>query len=172
MLPGTIMLTTIMLQQIDYEDRSEYNIAGGAKTVKQLVLFPAVLFLLAPFPLSAHHSFAAEYDRSQPVTLKGVVTKVDWMNPHVIFQLDVADNSGKVVHWSCEAGNPNALARRGWRKDSLKVGDQVTVEAFRAKDASYTANARTITLSDGKKVFAGAADDGGPGESQYKGPLN
>jgi hypothetical protein len=78
-----------------------------------------------------------------------------------------------VTHWACEAGNPNALARRGWKKDSLKSGDQVTIQAFRAKDASNTVNARSIVLADGKKIFAGAADDGGPGsENQNLGPLN
>ena len=133
----------------------------------------AALLLLTPISLLAHHSFAAEYDQKQPITLKGTVTKVDWMNPHVYFYLDVTDGDGKVVHWACEAGNPNALARRGWKKDSLKAGDQVTIQAFRAKDASNTVNARTITLADGKKIFAGSADDGGPGESpEGKGPLN
>ena len=140
--------------------------------MKKLCLVSAALFLCTCLPLSAHHSFAAEYDQKQPITLKGVVTKLEWMNPHVLFYLDVTDSDGKVTHWACEGGNPNALARRGWRKDSLKAGDQVTIQAFRAKDASNTVNARTIVLSDGKKVFAGAADDGGPGETEYKGPLN
>jgi hypothetical protein len=135
----------------------------------------AALFLSLSLPVLAHHSFAAEYDQKQPVTIKGVVTKLDWMNPHVYFYVDVTEADGKITHWACEAGNPNALARRGWRKDSLKVGDQVTIQAFRAKDATYTANARTIVLADGKKIFAGAADDGGPGsenDGKSLGPLN
>jgi len=131
----------------------------------------AALFLSLSLPALAHHSFAAEYDQKQPVTIKGVVTKLDWMNPHVYFYVDVTESDGKITHWACEAGNPNALARRGWKKDSLKVGDQVTIQAFRAKDATYTANARTIVLADGKKIFAGAADDGGPGDPETKGPL-
>ena len=135
----------------------------------------AAVFLSLSLPILAHHSFAAEYDQKQPVTIKGVVTKLDWMNPHVYFYVDMTGADGKITHWACEAGNPNALARRGWRKDSLKVGDQVTIQAFRAKVATYTANARTITLADGKKIFAGAADDGGPGsenEGKSLGPLN
>jgi Family of unknown function (DUF6152) len=140
--------------------------------MKRLFLLLAAVFLSASLPLFAHHSFAAEYDQKQPITLKGVVTKLDWMNPHVYFYLDVTDSDGKVTHWACEAGNPNALARRGWKKDSLKTGDQVTIQAFRAKDASNTVNARSIVLADGKKIFAGAADDGGPGENESKGPLN
>jgi hypothetical protein len=139
--------------------------------MKKLIVRLAAGFLLAACPLLAHHSFAAEYDQKQPITIKGVVTKLDWMNPHVYFYVDVTDNDGKVTHWACEAGNPNALARRGWRKDSLKAGDQVTIQAFRAKDATNTANARTIVLADGKKIFAGS-DDGGPDVSESKGPLN
>jgi hypothetical protein len=133
----------------------------------------AAVFLFASLPVWAHHSFAAEYDQKQPLTIKGVVTKLDWMNPHVYFYVDATDNDGKVTHWACEAGNPNALARRGWKKDSLKAGDHVTIQTFRAKDASNTVNARSIVLADGKKIFAGSADDGGPSEDpEAKGPLN
>jgi hypothetical protein len=140
--------------------------------MKRLLRFAAVA-LFAVLPLPAHHSFAAEYDQKQPLTIKGVVTKLDWMNPHVYFYVDSTDTDGKVTHWACEAGNPNALARRGWKKDSLKAGDRVTIQAFRAKDASNTVNARSIVLADGKKIFAGSADDGGPSEdAEAKGPLN
>ena len=118
--------------------------------------------LLGAFPLLAHHSFSAEYDQKQAVSFKGTVTKLDWMNPHVYFYVDVTDADGKLVHWACEAGNPNALARRGWRKDSLKAGDQITVDGYRAKDGTFTMNARSITLSNGTKVFATSAEDGGP----------
>ena len=109
-----------------------------------------------------HHSFAAEYDQKQPVTFKGTVTKLDWMNPHVYFYVDATGKDGAVTHWACEAGNPNALARRGWKKDSLKKGDEVTVEGYRAKDGTLTMNARSITLADGSRVFAASSDDGGP----------
>jgi hypothetical protein len=126
------------------------------------ILTAALGLSIGALPLAAHHSFAAEYDAKQTLTLTGTVTKVEWMNPHTWFYLDVAGKDGKVVNWSCEGANPNALARRGWRKNSLKAGDKVIVEAYRAKDGSTTVNARTITLSDGHKIFAGSSDDGSP----------
>jgi len=113
-------------------------------------------------PLFAHHSFAAEYDATKPVVLKGVVTKVEWMNPHAHFYIDVKDESGKVTCWDLETGSPNALQRAGWGRNSLKSGDEVTVSAFRAKDGSNLANARTIHLADGRSVFAGTSGDGAP----------
>ena len=121
-----------------------------------------VVLAVAAAPALAHHSFAAEYDQKQPVKFKGVVTKLDWMNPHVYFYVDSTDKDGKTVHWACEAGNPNALARRGWKKSSLKAGDEITVEGYRAKDGTLTMNARSITLADGSKVYAASSDDGGP----------
>ena len=126
----------------------------------------AALALLAAAPLCAHHSFSAEYDQNQPVSFKGSVTKLDWMNPHVYFYVDVTDASGNVVHWACEAANPNLLARQGWKKDSLKAGDMVTVKGFRAKDKSFTMNARSIVLDSGKQLFAGSSGDGGPEERE------
>jgi len=128
--------------------------------MKSPVLLCATLLLAAGSVALGHHSFAAEYDSSQPVQFKGTVTKLDWMNPHVYFYVDVTDKDGKVVHWACEAGNPNALARRGWKKSSLKAGDEISVQGFRAKDGTATMNARSITLSDGGKVFAASSDDG------------
>lgn len=111
--------------------------------------------------MAAHHSYQAEYDRNQPITLKGKVTKVEWQNPHVYYYVDVADANGQVANWAIEVGAPNALYRAGWRKESLKAGEQVTVEAFRAKKGGKHANGRSLTLSDGKKVFSGQ-NDGGP----------
>jgi Family of unknown function (DUF6152) len=122
----------------------------------------AVVLSATTVPLSAHHSFAAEYDQNAPITFKGVVTKLDWMNPHVYFYVDATAKDGTVAHWACEAGNPNALARRGWKKNSLKAGDEITVRGFRAKDGTFTMNARSIVLADGSKVFAASSDDGGP----------
>jgi hypothetical protein len=114
--------------------------------------------LVTATPLVAHHSFEAEYDRNQKVTLKGTVTKIEWQNPHVYYYVDVKDPDGKVVNWAIEVGAPNGLYRAGWRKDSLKIGDQVTVEAFRAKAGGPHANGNSVILANGKKVFNGTAD--------------
>jgi hypothetical protein len=112
--------------------------------------------LLVPaVPVFAHHSFAAEFDGAKMVTLTGVVTKVDWVNPHAYIYVDVKGEDGKVVNWALETGAPNMLYRQGWRKDDLKVGDTVTLDAFLAKDGSHTAAARQVKLPDGRKVFAG-----------------
>jgi len=110
-------------------------------------------------PLFAHHSFAAEYDGAKTIELKGTVTKVDWMNPHIWFYIDVKDASGQTVHWQCEGGAPNALSRQGWTRHSLKEGDQVDVQGALAKDGTNTCSARGVTLADGKRVFAGSAED-------------
>lgn len=124
--------------------------------------------LLAGLPLAAHHSFSAQYDRAKPLSFKGKVTEVQWMNPHVYFYVDAVDESGKVVaHWDCEAANPNALARRGWKRDSLKAGDTVTVDGYQAKDGTFTMNATSITLADGRRIFAGSPESGGPSGAAY-----
>ena len=104
-------------------------------------------------PALAHHSFAAEFDANQLITLKGVVTRVDWMNPHVFFYLDVKDEKGKAVNWAAEGAPPNTLQRRGWWKDSLKPGDAIAVEGYRAKDGSAKVNALSVILPDGRKIL-------------------
>lgn len=113
-----------------------------------------LLVAVAATPTLAHHSFAAQYDRNKPVTLTGNVTKLEWMNPHVYFYLDVKDASGHVANWAIEGGAPNALYRAGWRKDSLKIGELVTVEGFLARDGSKLANMSTVTVADGRRVFS------------------
>ena len=118
--------------------------------------------LLGLTPASAHHSFSAMYDSNRPVKVSGSVTKMDWRNPHVYFYLDAVDATGKVVNYAVEVATPNALQRNGWKRDSLKAGDKVTVEGFLARDGSNHVNGRSVILPDGRKVFSGAAD-GGPG---------
>jgi Family of unknown function (DUF6152) len=124
------------------------------------VLTAAVGLVLAALPLLAHHSFAAEYDEKKPVTLTGSVTKLEWMNPHARFYVDVKDASGKVTNWEFELANLNALIRRGWTRTSLKPGDVITVEGYLAKDGAPLVNTKSVTLSDGRKVFAGSSLDG------------
>lgn len=112
-----------------------------------------VVAVLTP-PVGAHHSFAAQYDRNKPITLAGTVTKMEWMNPHIYFYIDVKDGSGTVTNWAIEGGAPNQLYRAGWRRDSVKVGDLVTVEGWLARDGSKLANMSTVTMSDGRKVLS------------------
>jgi hypothetical protein len=134
--------------------------------MKASVLFGLAITLgLAAMPALAHHSFAAEYDSAKPITITGTVTKVEWMNPHARFYLDVKGDDGKVTNWEFELGSPNGLMRLGWTRNSLKEGDQITVEGSLAKDGSKLANARQVKLADGRKVFAGSASETGEAKS-------
>ena len=120
----------------------------------------ASLGLLIPLvPVLAHHSFQAEYDATKPVTLSGVLTKVEWTNPHARFYVDVKDQNGNVTNWNLELASPNALRRLGWTRETLKVGEVVTVQGSLAKDGSKMANTRAITLADGRKLLAGSSAD-------------
>jgi len=126
------------------------------------VLTAGITLVLTAVPALAHHAFAAEFDRQKPVTITGTVTKVEWANPNARFYVDAKDETGKVNNWDFELGSPNGLMRRGWTRNSLKIGDTVTVTGWRAKNAPHVANAGTVTLADGKKVFAGSSIDTTP----------
>jgi hypothetical protein len=124
-----------------------------------LGLAAAVGALIAVTPAVAHHSFSAEYDSKKPVTLKGTVTKVDWMNPHVYFYIDVADEKGDITNWGLEMGPPNGLERAGWTKNTIQIGTEVVVDGTLAKDGSKQANARTVTVADtGKRLGAASSE--------------
>jgi hypothetical protein len=126
------------------------------------VLAAGLAVCISALPILAHHSFAAEYDDKKPVSLQGTITKVEWMNPHIWVYLDAKDSSGKMQKWQCEGGAPNSLTRNGWNKNSLKVGESVSIEGYLAKDGSNSCNSRSVTLPDGRVVFAGSTEDGGP----------
>jgi hypothetical protein len=121
---------------------------------KTLCLAVASLLMTA-IPISAHHSFAAEYDENRHVTVSGTVTRFDWTNPHAWLYVAEKDESGKVTVWSFELGSPGGLARRGWGRTALKTGDHVTVEGYSAKDGSNRANAGAVIMPDGGKLFGG-----------------
>jgi hypothetical protein len=128
-----------------------------------VALFVATLVVAVDRPITAHHSFAAQYDRNKPVTLTGPVTKLEWMNPHVYFYMDVKDAAGTVSNWAIEGGAPNTLYRAGWRRDSVKIGEVVTVHGFLARDGSRLANLATAVLADGRNLYNGQQAGRPPG---------
>ena len=120
------------------------------------------LAALAISPVLAHHSFSTEYDRSKPISVTGVVRKVEWKNPHIWFYVDVKDAGGRVTTWGFSGAPPSFLMRQGIPRDAMKVGDMVTVTGSRAKNAEHVCNASTVTLANGKKLFAGSSGDEQP----------
>src|SRR5207302_6394322 len=126
------------------------------------ILAAAIVVAASAFPVVAHHSFAAEFDSAKTVDFTGVVTKVEWMNPHVYFYVDVKDpQTGKITNWGCEMGSPNGLTRQGWNRNTLKIGMMIRVEGSAAKDGSNVANARNVTV-DGKKLGAASSEAANP----------
>lgn len=121
------------------------------------------IWLLAAVPSIAHHSFVAEYDGTKPVKVTGIVTRVEWTNPHIWFYVDVKDDAGKVVNWGFSGGAPGILMRRGIGRTAMKVGDVVVVEGFRARDGSNNASGGRVTFADGRQVFTASPEDKTPG---------
>lgn len=133
--------------------------------IKSLVLLAAGV-VLTVVPALAHHSFAAQFDDTKPVKMTGTVTKVEWSNPHIWFYIDVKDKDGKVANWGFSGGPPGVMMRRGITRNSIKIGDVVVVDGYRAKDGSNNASSGTVTFTDGRKVFTAAAEDTVPSESK------
>ena len=130
--------------------------------VTSVAVFAAMAIAATTIRVAAHHSFAAEFDANRPLTVAGTVTKLEWTNPHARLSVDEIDKDGKVVSWDFELGPPNGLMRNGWNRNSLKAGHKVTVSGFHSKTNPHVANARTVTLADGRRVFAGSSFDTGP----------
>ena len=129
-----------------------------------LAILVATAALTAAVPALAHHSFAAEFDGNKPVRITGALTKIEWTNPHSYFYVDVKDDDGAMVRWTCEAGSPGALSRRGFKRGDLKLGDTIVVDGYLAKDGSHFMDARRVLLPDGRVVSGASAGDGGPAE--------
>jgi len=135
------------------------SIAGK---VSAIVAIAGLFSVMAAIPAAAHHAFAAEYDARRPVKFKGTVTKMEWINPHAWVHVDVKKDDGTVESWMVEFGTPNTLLRRGFTKDSLKVGTEIVVDGYGSKDGSLHANGRNVTLPDGRTLFAGNGDANSP----------
>jgi len=129
------------------------------KTASRFVICVGAAAIVWVVPVAAHHSFAAEYDATRPIAFTGTITKVEWLNPHVRFFLDVKDERGAVTNWELTMGSATGLLRRGWTRDLLKPGETIKVDGYRARDGSNLANLRTVTFGDGRRMFTGAPPD-------------
>lgn len=129
--------------------------------MKTLLARVAAIALIFTVPVVAHHSFSAEFDATQPITLRGKLTKMDWVNPHGWLYIDVAQADGKVVNWAVEAGSPNSLIRRGLRQADFPIGSEVIIDGYRARNGTPTANGTTVKFADGRNFFLGAPADTG-----------
>ncbi len=132
-------------------------------TIKLAALLGMTLAVTV-LPIAAHHSFAAEFDASKAIRITGVISKVEWTNPHSYLYIDVKDDQGNWATWACEGGAPNALSRRGFTRNAIKLGDTVTIDGYGAKDGSHLMDARRVTLTDGRSFYSGSPGDGGPGD--------
>ncbi len=133
---------------------------------KLAIVLAGVGLLLAAGPVLAHHAFAGEFDVNRPLTFKGTVTKMEWINPHAWIHVDVKNPDGTVSSWMCEAGTPNTLFRRGFTKESLAIGTEVVVDGYQAKDGTHRMNGRNVTLPDGKVLFLGSTGTGAPNDGK------
>jgi hypothetical protein len=134
----------------------------------KLMFAVAALALMLAARTSAHHAFAAEFDATKPIKLRGTIVKMEWINPHTWIHLDVKTPKGSVERWMIEGGPPNALYRRGFTKDSLPNGVEIVVEGFRAKDGSLKGNGRDLTFADGRRLFVGSSGTGAPKDGRDK----
>jgi len=132
-----------------------------SRTTTLAALVAALALLVMTAPVVAHHAFSAEFDANQPIKLEGVVTKMEWLNPHTWIHIEVKTPNG-VEAWMIEGGAPNSLLRRGFTKESLPIGSKIIVDGYRAKDGAMRANGRDLTFADGKKLFMGSSGTGAP----------
>ena len=128
----------------------------------RVVVATAAVLAAAGAALSAHHSFAAEFDSNKPIQLRGAVVRVEWINPHTWIHIDVKEPDGKVERWMIEGGTPNTLLRRGLTRNSLPAGTEILVDGYRAKNGSNRANGRDLTFPDGRRLFMGSSGTGAP----------